>query len=692
MRYLFVLCLLLCLYISDSKAQDTFIPVNLGKSVNTEYNELYPVLSPDGQTLYFVRADHPENNYGTKGSQDIWISRLNDDGTWSEAIHAGAPLNTARYNAVLAVPGEGDNLYISGTFTKKLRWKNRGISIVPVLGPLSYGNPKALKIKGFIKKNKGLYTQIGLNNKEDVMILSFSSKWESAQNDLYVSFKRKKSWSKPKKIQSLSSRRIELSPQFSKDSLSSRLYFTTRDNNSKEFSIWETKRLDDKFRKWSMPLRLDNSINGPSFDGFFNLNKKGSVAYFSSNREGSEGKADLYKVKLFEENPYMELKGVVRHALTSQPLLKDTLVRISVNGVIVDSIEINQHNGSFHAVLPLGDLYVLKAEKEHYISLPDTFDLRQQKEYLSMERDLTLKPVPFVKFYGKIRVKDTQEATPLRYPQLLVNGEKADSVSIDNTGNYVLYLDHGKNYVVTALAENYIPGEEKINLRSVHEYDEINLDLFVQVKPEPKKPEALVTGKIINSKTLKGIDSAVSARILINDFPLQGVTIKDSIYSLKLSLGSIYELKASADYFYPTLEVIDLSNEKDQVKIFKDLYIAPLEVGSSVKLENIFFETAKATLMKESYGELDRVAQFMRDYPTIKIEIAGYTDNVGSVESNKKLSQERANEVASYLVSQGISQSRVTPVGYGMENPIADNNTAEGRQKNRRVEFTILER
>jgi len=692
MRYLLVLCLFLCLYASGTKAQSTFTPVNLGKSVNTEYNELYPVLSPDGQTLYFVRADHPENTYGTKGSQDIWISRLNDDGTWSEAIHAEAPFNTARYNAVLAIPGEGDNLYISGTFTKKLRWKNRGISIVPVLGPHSYGNPKALKIKGFIKKNKGLYTQIGLNGNEDVMILSFSPKWESAQNDLYVSFRQNKKWSKPKKIKSLSSKRIELSPQLSKDSVSRRLYFTTRDNNSKEFSIWESNRLDEKFRKWSMPVRLDNSVNGPLFDGFFNLNKKGSVAYFSSNREGGEGQADLYKVKLFEENPYLELKGIVRHALTDQPLLKDTLVRISINGVPTDSIEINQHNGSYLVLLPLGNLYILQAEKEHYISFPDTFDLRQQKEYLALERDLKLKPVPYVKFYGKIRVKDAKEATALRYPQLLVNGEKADSASIDSAGNYILYLNHGKNYVVTALAENYIPGEERINLRSVHEYDEIGLDLFVQVKPEPKKPEALVTGKIINSKTLKGIDSTVSAQILINDFPLQGVSIKDSVYSLKLPLGSVYELKASADYFYPTLEKIDLSGEKDQVKIFKDLYIAPLEVGSSVKLENIFFETAKATLMKESYVELDRVAQFMRDYPSIKIEIAGYTDNVGSVESNKKLSQERANEVASYLVSQGLSQARITPVGYGMENPIADNNTAEGRQKNRRVEFTILER
>src|SRR5690606_11808977 len=126
-----------------------------------------------------------------------------------------------------------------------------------------------------------------------------------------------------------------------------------------------------------------------------------------------------------------------------------------------------------------------------------------------------------------------------------------------------LYLNHGKNYVITALAENYTPGEEKVNLRTIHEYAVIHTDIYLHLKAEPKKPEALVTGKIINSKTLKGIDSTIKANILINDFPSLNVSVKDSIYTLTLPLGSAYELKASADYFYPTLETIDLSNEKD---------------------------------------------------------------------------------------------------------------------------------
>lgn len=693
MRYLLALCSTLCFFTFGLKAQSTFTPVNLGKSVNTEYNELYPVLSPDGKTLYFVRVNHPENNYGSRNSQDIWISRLNDDGTWSEAVRAGAPFNTGRYNAVLAAPTGSDNLYISGTYSKSLRWKNRGISVVPVLGPDSYGDPKALKIKRLTKKNKGLYTQIALNNQEDVMILSYSSKWDSDKNDLYVSLKKKKSWDKPKKIKTLSSGRIELCPQLSRDSASKRVYYTTRDNNSKEYSIWESERLDDTYRKWTMPVRLQNPINGPLFDGFFYLNPGGSLAYFVSNREGGEGKADIYRVKLFEENPYLELKGVVRHTITGQPFSGDTLVRITVNGNKVDSARVNPRDGSYKISLPLGDMYILQAEKEYHISSPDTFDLRQEREFIALEKDLLIEPLPYVKVYGRIRVKDTRsDNVVFQYPQLLVNGQKADSAKIDSAGNFELYLNHGKNYVITALAENYTPGEEKVNLRTIHEYAVIHTDIYLHLKAEPKKPEALVTGKIINSKTLKGIDSTIKANILINDFPSLNVSVKDSIYTLTLPLGSAYELKASADYFYPTLETIDLSNEKDQVKIFKDLYIAPLEVGSSVKLENIFFETAKATLKKESYVELDRVAQLMIDYPSIKIEIAGYTDNVGSVESNKKLSQDRADEVASYLVSKNIRKSRITAMGYGMENPIADNSDAEGRQKNRRVEFTILER
>jgi OOP family OmpA-OmpF porin len=118
----------------------------------------------------------------------------------------------------------------------------------------------------------------------------------------------------------------------------------------------------------------------------------------------------------------------------------------------------------------------------------------------------------------------------------------------------------------------------------------------------------------------------------------------------------------------------------------------PIEVGQSIRLNNIFFETAKAVLKRESFPELDRVIDFLTQNSEIKIEIAGHTDNVGKVASNQKLSLARAKSVAAYLASKGIATDRIVSKGYGSSKPVAPNKTAAGKAQNRRVEFTILDK
>lgn len=117
-----------------------------------------------------------------------------------------------------------------------------------------------------------------------------------------------------------------------------------------------------------------------------------------------------------------------------------------------------------------------------------------------------------------------------------------------------------------------------------------------------------------------------------------------------------------------------------------------MKVGESMVLKNIFFDFDKSDLLPASFPELNKLVGLMKKYPKMKVEIAGHTDYKGSVEYNQRLSHERANAVVQYLISQGISASRLTWVGHGKSKPIADNTTDEGRQLNRRVEFTILEK
>ncbi len=109
-----------------------------------------------------------------------------------------------------------------------------------------------------------------------------------------------------------------------------------------------------------------------------------------------------------------------------------------------------------------------------------------------------------------------------------------------------------------------------------------------------------------------------------------------------------------------------------------------------IALKNIEFETNKAVIKKNSYPILLKVVSILEEYPSISIDIEGHTDSRGNAQHNLELSKKRANAVMSFLIKQGIPANRLTAKGYGITKPIADNNTAEGRQKNRRVEFKII--
>jgi OmpA-OmpF porin, OOP family len=105
--------------------------------------------------------------------------------------------------------------------------------------------------------------------------------------------------------------------------------------------------------------------------------------------------------------------------------------------------------------------------------------------------------------------------------------------------------------------------------------------------------------------------------------------------------------------------------------------------------KNIFFATGSAKLLAKSYKSLKDVAQILKDNPSYKINVDGYTDITGSAEKNQVLSENRANSVKQYLITNGVDESRITATGHGINDPIADNKTAAGRAKNRRVEMKL---
>jgi OOP family OmpA-OmpF porin len=126
----------------------------------------------------------------------------------------------------------------------------------------------------------------------------------------------------------------------------------------------------------------------------------------------------------------------------------------------------------------------------------------------------------------------------------------------------------------------------------------------------------------------------------------------------------------------------------------KDTVIATktdsIQLNSSIVLNNIFFETDKAVLLPSSDEELNKLVTYLLSHPNYSILLSGHTDNQGNEAHNQKLSEARANSVANYIIAKGIKGTRVEYKGYGSIHPITTNDTPEGRQKNRRVEFKIL--
>lgn len=137
-------------------------------------------------------------------------------------------------------------------------------------------------------------------------------------------------------------------------------------------------------------------------------------------------------------------------------------------------------------------------------------------------------------------------------------------------------------------------------------------------------------------------------------------------------------------------------NTPETVNGFEDRDGCPDTLPEQIKkftgvVHGIEFDTGKATIRPMSYGVLDQAVSVLKEYPDVEIRISGHTDSQGSAERNRELSLARAEAVASYFRSRGIEPDRLTTVGHGPDKPIADNSSRDGRQRNRRIEFEIIQ-
>jgi outer membrane protein OmpA-like peptidoglycan-associated protein len=195
----------------------------------------------------------------------------------------------------------------------------------------------------------------------------------------------------------------------------------------------------------------------------------------------------------------------------------------------------------------------------------------------------------------------------------------------------------------------------------------------VNAKNQPRKGEQVL---FISAKTKKVFSAYTNA---------------DGKLTTALPAGDDYTVTVKAindTSKYGTLNVPPLAPGQ----FFKDALGVDImyEPAKEFNLNGVKFDVAKATLRPESNGQLQDLLEYLQWKTDISIEIDGHTDNVGKAEDNLKLSQARAEAVKDWLVKKGIGAARITAKGFGDTQPVADNSTTEGRQKNRRTEIKIL--
>lgn len=200
-----------------------------------------------------------------------------------------------------------------------------------------------------------------------------------------------------------------------------------------------------------------------------------------------------------------------------------------------------------------------------------------------------------------------------------------------------------------------------------------------------------VKGTVFDKKTKAGLPSTIEL-IDVNTRQLLSKVQTDEKgnYLVTLPVGRDYVFNVARRGYLFYSDAFSLQQKALDSTYEKQIPLQPIEANAAVVLKNIFFDVAKFELQPASVIELDKVVQLLQENPTVKIQIGGHTDNVGSAADNLKLSGNRARSVVNYLIGKGIAATRLSYKGFGATQPVADNNSESGRAQNRRTELKVI--
>jgi outer membrane protein OmpA-like peptidoglycan-associated protein len=238
-----------------------------------------------------------------------------------------------------------------------------------------------------------------------------------------------------------------------------------------------------------------------------------------------------------------------------------------------------------------------------------------------------------------------------------------------------------------------MPGDPEFAIISSDRDSLTGKDLYLLKLPREKRPPKSVVIRGIVQNALDGSPVGAEVEIVSLEGENSSRVVSDEIsgeYLLGLPVSKSYRLNVNRQgfLFYSGRVLADTIQSRTEIQW--DILLQPIRPGASITLNNIYFALDSYELLPESGGELTELTRLLKDNPSMLIEICGHTDSTGSREYNLELSRKRAESVMNHLVMQGIDSKRLSVRGFGDSRPVADNDTEEGRSKNRRTEVRIL--
>ncbi|WP_229215009.1 OmpA family protein [Dyadobacter bucti] len=364
---------------------------NVGKEINTKGQEVAPIISPDGKTLYFTRSNYA-GNVGSAQKQDVWFSTLSDKNQWSEAVNIGSPINNAGDNAITSIAADGKTIYVINVYrpdgsmyfglSRSFKTKN-GWSF-----PKEY---KITNLSGYVGSMELTVSPFG-----NVMIISVQRSDTEGGKDLYVSFlQANDSWSEPRHLGNvINTADYEGTPFLALDNKT--LYFSSQGHSGYgEGDLFLTRRLDDTWINWSKPENLGPAINTPLWDAYINIPATGDYAYFSAS-DKSLGQEDIFRIRMTPEikpDPVAVVTGTIYEAETNKPVRSEIVADIKKTNELFTKATFEPETGEYRLVLPLKEIYRISASETGYFPVTEEIDLSAETGFRTIRKNLYMQPI-----------------------------------------------------------------------------------------------------------------------------------------------------------------------------------------------------------------------------------------------------------------------------------------------------------